>query len=38
MNCSIEWAKVDLKKFPRFVTDEIPGPKSQELHGERLNT
>lgn len=28
---SIEWARVDLKKFPRLVT-EIPGPKSRLMH------
>lgn len=29
---SIEWAKVDLKKAPRIVSREVPGPKSQEMH------
>ncbi|MEA1996257.1 MAG: aminotransferase class III-fold pyridoxal phosphate-dependent enzyme, partial [Gemmatimonadota bacterium] len=32
MSCSIEWAKVDLKKFPQIKTREIPGPESQKLH------
>ncbi|MCE5250553.1 aspartate aminotransferase family protein [bacterium] len=32
MSYSIGWAKVDLKKLPRIVTDELPGPKSQALH------
>ena len=29
---SIEWAKVDLKKFPHIITKEVPGPRSQEMH------
>jgi 4-aminobutyrate aminotransferase-like enzyme len=29
---SIEWAKVDLKKVPRIVSREVPGPQSQEMH------
>ena len=30
---SIEWAKVDLKKVPHIASSEVPGPRSQELHG-----
>jgi hypothetical protein len=29
---SIEWAKVDLKKVPHIVSQEVPGPRSQEMH------
>jgi 4-aminobutyrate aminotransferase-like enzyme len=29
---SIAWAKVDLRKFPRMVTQEVPGPQSQQMH------
>ena len=29
---SIEWAKVDLKKVPHIVSEEVPGPKSQDMH------
>ena len=32
MSYDIGWAKVDLKKVPKLVTTEIPGPKSKELH------
>ena len=32
MTIKIDWAKVDLKKYPRIVTSEVPGPKSQALH------
>lgn len=32
MAISIDWAKVDLKKVPRLVTKEIPGPRSKALH------
>ncbi len=30
---SIEWAKVDLKKIPHMISGEVPGPRSQEMHG-----
>jgi len=33
INMTIDWAKVDLGKVPRIVTDEVPGPKSREMHG-----
>ncbi len=33
MTSSISWAKVDLKTVPHIVTEEIPGPKSLEMHG-----
>ena len=33
MSFDIGWAKVDLKKVPKLVTAEIPGPKSKEMHG-----
>jgi len=33
MTFSISWAKVDLKTVPHIVTEEIPGPKSREMHG-----
>lgn len=33
MSYDIEWAKVDLRKIPRLVSKEIPGPKSREIHG-----
>jgi 4-aminobutyrate aminotransferase-like enzyme len=26
------WAKVDLKQYPKIVTQEVPGPKSKEYH------
>ncbi len=26
------WAAVDLSQVPRIVTDEVPGPRSRELH------
>ena len=29
---SIEWAAVDLSRFPHIVTD-VPGPKSKQMHG-----
>ena len=29
---SIEWAKVDLRKVPHIVSEEVPGPKSQKMH------
>ena len=29
----IDWAKVDLNKYPHLVTKEIPGPRSVEMHG-----
>lgn len=32
MSYSIGWAKVNLEKFPRIVSDELPGPKSAVLH------
>jgi 4-aminobutyrate aminotransferase-like enzyme len=32
MSYDIGWAKVDLKKVPHLVTQEIPGPKSREMH------
>ncbi|MCX7039623.1 MAG: hypothetical protein NT005_10900, partial [Spirochaetes bacterium] len=32
MSYDIGWAKVDLKKIPRLVSTEIPGPKSKEMH------
>ena len=32
MTYNIAWAKVDLKKVPRLVTKDIPGPKSREMH------
>jgi 4-aminobutyrate aminotransferase-like enzyme len=36
MSYSIGWAKVDLKKLPRIVTDKLPGPKSQEFHAKAV--
>lgn len=36
MSYSIGWAKVNLKKLPRIVTDELPGPKSLELHAKAV--
>ncbi len=33
MSVSIEWAKVDLKQIPRIVSQEVPGPRSREMHG-----
>ncbi len=32
MAINIAWAKVNLKDLPRIVTDEVPGPKSREMH------
>jgi 4-aminobutyrate aminotransferase-like enzyme len=32
MSIQIEWAKVDLKKVPRIITEIVPGPKSQQMH------
>lgn len=32
MSLRIEWAKVNLKHYPRLVTTEVPGPKSREIH------
>jgi 4-aminobutyrate aminotransferase-like enzyme len=32
MTLDIEWAKVDLKKVPRLVSPELPGPLSREMH------
>ena len=32
MSYSIGWAKVNLEKFLRIVSDELPGPKSAGLH------
>ena len=29
---SIEWAKVDLRRIPHIVSEEVPGPKSGEMH------
>ncbi len=28
----IDWAKVDLNQYPRLTTEEIPGPRSVEMH------
>lgn len=33
MSYNIAWAKVDLKKYPRMVTADVPGPKSLAIHG-----
>ena len=33
----IDWAKVDLNKYPHLVTKEIPGPRSVEMHGRARN-
>jgi 4-aminobutyrate aminotransferase-like enzyme len=32
MAIDIEWAKVDLGKYPHIATAELPGPKSKDLH------
>ena len=32
MSASIEWARVDLRKYPRIVTETVPGPRSREMH------
>jgi len=32
MSYNIAWAKVDLKKYPRIISGEVPGPKSNEIH------
>lgn len=29
---SIEWAKVDLKKVPHIISEEVPGPMSRDMH------
>ena len=34
MKDSIAWANVDLKKVPHIITQEVPGPKSIEIHGQ----
>jgi len=31
---TLRWASADLSRLPDLVTDEIPGPKSRELHGQ----
>ena len=33
MSHTLDWAKVDLAEAPKLVTDAIPGPKSDEMHG-----
>jgi 4-aminobutyrate aminotransferase-like enzyme len=33
---AIEWAAVDLKKYPRIVS-EVPGPRSREMHKRAAN-
>ena len=30
---SLQWASPDLSELPKLVTDEIPGPRSREMHG-----
>jgi len=32
MSSSLSWACVDLNEMPRIITDEVPGPKSKEMH------
>jgi hypothetical protein len=32
MQPDIGWAKVDLKRYPKIVSKELPGPKSKAMH------
>ena len=32
MSYNIAWAKVDLNQFPKILTPQVPGPKSQDMH------
>jgi len=32
MSNSIEWASIDVTQYPRIVSEQVPGPKSQAMH------
>jgi 4-aminobutyrate aminotransferase-like enzyme len=33
MEYAKDWAAIDVNAYPKLVTDTLPGPKSQEMHG-----